>query len=89
MDAEQLKTLLESLIPALMTKVEGVGQTGQGSGGEFGGERKVNRILDEKMFQRLEKFAGDEKAFKEWEYNMKVILNSNNSLSLKTSLSLR
>ena len=41
-----------------------------------GREARERRMLEEKMFQRMDKFGGDEKMYKEWEYNLRVILSS-------------
>ena len=69
MNQEELKMFLAAVIPEIIK------QTGGGRDGkeEHGGGR---RILEEKMFNRLDKFGGEEKFYKEWEYNLRVILKS-------------
>ena len=72
MTQEDLKVFLAAVIPEIM---KGVGGEHRGAKEEFYGGR---RTLEEKMFNRLDKFAGEEKLYKEWEYNLRVILKSAN-----------
>ena len=72
MNQEELKMFLAAVIPEIM---KGVGGEHRGVKEEFNGGR---RTLEEKMFNRLDKFAGEEKLYKEWEYNLRVILKSAN-----------
>ena len=72
MTPEDLKVFLAAVIPEIM---KGVGGEHRGAKEEFYGGR---RTLEEKMFNRLDKFAGEEKLYKEWEYNLRVILKSAN-----------
>ena len=63
---------LAAVIPEI---VEGMGGGHREAKDDYGGGR---RTLEENMFNRLDKFAGEEKLYKKWEYNLRVILISAN-----------
>ena len=72
MNQDELKTFLAAVIPQI---VRGMGGGHREAKDEYGGGR---RTLEEQMSKRLDKFAGEEKICKEWEYNIRVILKSVN-----------
>ena len=59
---------LAAVIPE---SVQGMGGGHREAKDDYGGGR---RTLEEKMLNRLDKSAGEEKLYKEWEYNIRVIL---------------
>ena len=69
MNQEELKMFLAAVIPEIVKGMGGSRETKD----ELGGGR---RTIEEKMFNRLDKFGGEEKLYKEWEYNLRVILKS-------------
>ena len=60
---------LAAVIPEI---VKGMGGGREAKDDHDGGRR----IPEEKMFNRLDKFGGEEKLYKEWEYNLRMILKS-------------
>ena len=70
MDQQQFETVCAMFLEAL-------GKVGN-QGGERGGGGGNRALLDGKAFGRLETFAGEEKKWKEWLFNVKVVIRSCN-----------
>ena len=68
MDQQALTAFLQTLVPQLVAASTAAAHPPR--------EARERRMLEEKMFQRMDKFGGDEKMYKEWEYNLRVILSS-------------
>ena len=67
MDQQALTAFLQTLVPQLAAA---------STAAQPHREPREHRMLEEKMFNRMDKFGGDEKLYKEWEYNLRVILSS-------------